>query len=292
MYSRLALAIAIGCLLPLSGCSAIIGDDDPLGLETETPVSSDGETAQPPDSDGPATAKPAADDTAASGSEEAVGDGVSFDAEAVQSAHLDTLGSAGDFTTQRSIITHNESVTRYSNETYAIDLHGPALVVVNRTIVRTDEVTDRPVTVRFTEATATYEQQVTWDDAELDVEYRQDSDPDTDVEPVDRTAAAKLDARTLAVIDAATWEQIEEGEVEGVEATRYDASTEELDVVGYEDVDATLILGDDGVVRYVSYRFVRAADGDRTEYRYEAGYFAVGETSIERPEWVDRLRNE
>lgn len=295
MHSRLTLAIAVVCLLLLSGCSVISWDGNHVEFETEPPVWSFEETDQTPTSDGPATAKLVGDDImAAPGTGEAGGDAIFFDAEEVHSDHVDAIESAGSYTTQASTIIHNGSVTRYSNETHVIERDGPVLVVVNTTIVTPDDVTDHPVTVRFTEGVTTYEQQVTWANNETEIEYRKGSHPYTATEPkpVDRTAAAKLDNRALMVIDTATWQRTDTGEIEGVEATQYDASIPTLDVGGFEDIDATLILDDNGVVRYVSYHFVLDADGERTEYRHEAAYLAVGNTSLERPGWVDRIRNE
>jgi hypothetical protein len=293
MDRRVPLVVAVALLTSLSGCSVILGGDGrgpatperTVGVEVtvDAPGSSTATPSGPVRTAGQST--PTATPVVDRGYE-------TFDAARLNADHAAALEGAGSFTRQSTLVVRNRSATRYVNGTYAVERGGPAANTVNITYVTDGGVEDLPPTTRYTADGETYERQVERTATGTEVSYRSGAAPygTTDPTPVDRTVAYSLGRIARDVVEGSEWNRTGTGRVGGVEATRYDAADERFGVSGAPDADgaATLVVDEDGVVRYVACRFVVETGGERTEYVYEAAYTDVGSRTVEEPAWTDR----
>lgn len=288
MDRRVPLVVAVALLAALSGCSVILGGD---GAATPTPEPTAGagetvdRTAGPTTTAGPTATTPTGRSSVDHRYE-------TFDAERLNADHVAALEAAGSFTRQSSLVIRNRSATRYINGSYAVERGGPAANAANITYVLERGVEDVPTTTRYTGDGTTYERRVERTGDGTEVSYRSGSAPygESDPRPVDRSVAYTLGAIARDVVDSSEWNRTGSGQVGGVEATRYDTSGERFDVSMGVDADgaATMVVDEDGVVRYVAYRFVVETGGEPTAYVYEAAYTDVGSTTVEEPAWTDR----
>lgn len=279
----------------LSGCSVLFDDagaDQPSvpgqdATPTPTTASDSGPTVtRTPD----AAETPVSAGSTPSGQADSA---VSFDATRLNGDHVEALRAAGSFTTASELVIRSESRTRYINGSYAVERGGPALGVANITYASDGNVTDYPTTTRYTEGDTTYERQVERTDDGREVRYRKGSEPydDSEPTPVNTTVAYTLGEIARGVIDASAWNETGTGTYDGAPVTRYDTSGDQFAAgpeYGEATGGATLVVDEDGVVRYVAYRFVTVQGGERTEYVYAASYTAVGNTTVEEPAWTDQ----
>lgn len=294
MDRRVPLLAGVVLLAALSGCSVILGDEGEAPTPTPEPTAGAQSTtdtaAEPtatPGSAGTAggtptpTGTPAGDDRYES-----------FDAAALNANHVAALEAAGSFTRESSLVIRNESTTRFINGSYAVERGGPYANTANITFVVDGEPDDLPTTTRYTEGGTTYERQVERTGGGTETSYRKGSEPyaDSDPQPVNETVAYTLGRIARDVIDTSAWNRTGTGQLEGVDVTRYDTSGGRFAVSMAPDARgaATVVVDDDGVIRYVTYRFVAASGSERTEYVYEAAYTDVGSTTVEEPAWTDR----
>lgn len=294
MDRRVPLVLAVALFASLSGCSVLFGDggvgsaptpEETVGVE----VTVDGVGTSTAAPTGTATATAASPPTEPAPEDRQY---ETFDAARLEADHVSALEAAGSFTRTSALVVRNASATRFVNRTYAVERDGPAAQRVNVTSVRETGVEDRPTTTRYTVDGVTYERRVARTAEGTEVSYRHGAAPygTADPPPVDRTAAYGLGTVARDVVDGSEWNRTGDGTVGGVEATRYDASGERFGVSGVPGATgaATLVVDADGVVRYVAYRFVVEAGGERTEYDYRAAYTDVGSTTVEEPAWTDR----
>lgn len=295
MDRRVLTCLAVVCLVSLSGCSVVF--DDAGSNQPSVP----GQDATPtpttaPDSGSTGAQTPDAGETPGSvGSTPSTGAGsaVSFDAARLNGDHVEALRAAGSFTTASELVIRSESQTRFINGSYAVERGGPALGVANITYVTDGNVTDYPTTTRYTEGDTTYERQVERTDDGRETSYRKGSEPYGDAEPtpVNTTVAYTLGEIARSVVDASAWNETGSGTYDGAPVTRYDTSGDQFAAgpeYGEAAGAATLVVDEDGVVRYVAYRFVTVQGGERTEYVYAASYTGVGSTTVEEPSWTDQ----
>lgn len=293
------MVVAVALLASLSGCSVVFGDGgvapastpegttseegtvDGAGSWTTTP-SDPGTDADASTPAGTPTGTPAVDHRS-----------VTLDAARLNADHVAALEAAGSFTRTSTLVVRNASATRYVNGTYAVERDGPAVNTANITYVLEGGVEDVPTTTRYTADGETYDRQVTRTTDGTEVGYRRGAAPyaASDPRPVDRTVAYTLGRIARDVVDGSAWNRTGSGRVDGVEATRYDTSGERFGVSGAPGAAgaATLVVDAEGVVRYVAYRFVVERDGERTAYVYRAAYSDVGSTTVEEPDWTDRV---
>lgn len=297
MDRRLLTCFAVVCLVVLSGCSVVFDDagSEPPSLPGQDATSTLAPTTTPgsgqsgtQNADAGETPVPARSSPSTNG-----GASVSFDATRLEADHVEALRAAGSFTTGSELVIRSESQTRFINGSYAVERGGPSLGVANITYVTDGNVTDYPTTTRYTEGDTTYERQVERTDDGREKSYRKGSEPyeDSDPTPVNTTVAYTLGEIARGVIDASAWNETGTGTYDGASVTRYDTSGDQFAAgPGFGDAAgaATLVIDEDGVVRYVAYRFVTAQNGERTEYVYAASYTAVGDTTVEEPSWTDR----
>lgn len=297
MDGRVPLAVLVGVLVALSGCSALIADDGTPAAEPDvtvtpsstptatppgTPAPDDGGTERSPTAD---RASPTPDPTPTPTATESPGR--TFDASALEDAHVSALRDAGSFRTSSALVIRNGTATRYINGTYAVETDGPAFNAANITYRTDDGTTDYPTTHRYTEGDTTYERRF----EENGTVYRKGVEPynDSDPRPVDRAVAYSFGRIAYAVIDASTWTATGSGTIEGASVSRYEATGDAFDADGFPGAsgNATVVVDERGIVRYVAYRFGATIDGERTEYVYEGGYTDVGNTSVEKPAWTE-----
>jgi hypothetical protein len=296
MDRRVTLVAALVCLVALSGCSALIGDEgtpaptaEPDGTvtATATPAGSPGTpTTATEDAGATPTTTPTTVPSTPTATRTGETSGTSFDASALEAAHVRSLRDAGSFRTSSSLVIRNETTTRIINGSYVIEAGGPALNSANVTFVTESETSDFPPTTRYTEGETTYERRIE-DDR---IVYRKGVEPYnvSDPDPVDPRVAYTLGSIATAVVNGSTWNVTGTGTLEGADVTRYEASGDAFDAEGYPNANgtATLVVDETGIVRFVAYRFAATPDGERTEYVYEAGYTDVGATTVEEPEWT------
>lgn len=277
MGTRSLLVVVVVLVAALSGCSVVL--DDRLSTPTADERSSGAPDETP-------TRTPAATPTTASEST------VSFDGDARNDEHVSALRQAGSFTTESSLVIRGEQSAQYVNGSYAIERDGPAANTANITVVLENTTRDFPTTTRYTEGDTTYERRVARTANGTNVSYRSASEPygDSGPRPVNRTVAYSLGDIAREVIDDSAWNETGTGTIEGVDVVRYDTSGERFgagNVSRSTEGGATLVIDENGVVRYVAYEFVTTGAGESTVYRYEASYAAVGETDVQRPSWAD-----
>jgi len=304
MDRRVPLLVALALLAPLSGCSVMFGDDGAPATPTPAPTA-EGEAAaeRTPASTPTAPEASAATETATAPPDgEPTGANVptatpaidprSVDAAALNAEHVAALETAGSFATESSLVVRNETATRYINGSYRVERDGPVLNAANITVVVDGAVEDLPTTTRYTDGGRTYERRVERTGDGVEVAYREGAEPygEDDPRPVNRTVAYTLGEIARAVVDGSAWNRTGRGQFDGVAVTRYDAAGERFGVEGADAAEgsATLVVDEDGVVRYVAYRFAVDAGGERTAYVYEAAYAGVGSTTVSEPDWTDR----
>jgi hypothetical protein len=291
MDRRLPILVVLVVLAGTAGCSALL---DGGGATTDTATPTGDVTSATPTPDATpsqATAEPTATPEGTTPTPTATPTATpaptrTFDASDLQDAHVAALGEAGSFQTSSALVIRNETTTRYVNGSYAVEADGPVLNTANITDVTDEGTRDYPVTTRYTAGDTTYERRFE-DDGTV---YRKGTAPynDSDPEPVDPKVAFRLGRIAVAVVDASTWTVTGNGTIDGANVTRYDVDGEGFDAAGYPNADgaATLVVDEAGIVRYAAYRFEATPDGNRTEYVYEAGYSAIGNTTVERPAWT------
>ncbi len=210
-----------------------------------------------------------------------------FDAAALQNTHVEALENAGSFRSSSALVTRNASATRYINGSYGVERNGPFINTANITYVRDTGTQDFPVTTRYTEGDTTYERRI----GDNGTTYDKGTAPynESDPDPVDEVVAYQLGRIARNVIDGSTWTVTGNGTLDGANVTRYDTGGNAFGAAGYGDAtgNATLVVDEAGVVRYVAYRFVATTGGERTEYVYEAGYADVGSTTVQEPDWTE-----
>lgn len=298
MDRRLPIVAALVVLASLAGCSALLGGDGATPAATPDGATPNGDAAPAT----PATSTPADSSTATTPTRPAEGtqrgtptttatpataDSRTFDAGAVQDAHVDGLRTAGSFQRSSALVIRNESTTRYINGSYALETDGPVINTANITYVTDRGTRNYPVTTRYTAGETTYVRRF----EDNGTTYDKGTEPynETDPDPVDERVAYRIGRIAFDVIDASAWTLTGTGTIDGTNVTRYDTGPDGFDAAGYPNArgNATLVVGEDGVVRYVAYRFVATPDGERTEYIYEAGYTGIGATSVEQPAWTE-----
>jgi len=293
MDRRLTLVVVLVALASLAGCSALIGGDDatPTAAPGSATPTGSAPTVTPTEDrtvTGSATATPTATntDTPTSTPTATPAPTRTFDAGTLQETHVAALRDAGSFQRASALVIRNASTTRFINGSYAVERDGPAINTANITFVTDDGTEDFPVTTRYTAGDTTWERRITDEGTTYDegTEPYNESDPD----PVDARVAYRLGRIAFDVIDATAWTRTGNGTIDDRNVTRYDAS-EGFAAAGYRNArgNATLVVDETGVVRFVAYRFVATTDGERTEYVYEAGYSDVGTTTVEPPEWTE-----
>lgn len=294
MDQRLPLIALLVVIAALAGCSALLDGDgatptaQPEGATptaaasptTPTDASSTAGTTETPTT-------PAATTPTATGGTATPAPTRTFTAATVQDAHVDALRAAGSFQRSSALVIRNESTTRYINGSYALETDGPVLNSANITYVTDDGTADFPVTTRYTAGDTTWERRF----EDNGTVYRKGTEPynESDPDPVDERVAYRIGRIAFAVVDASTWTTTGNGTIEDSNVTRYDTRGDAFDAEGYPNArgNATLVIDETGVVRFVAYRFVATPDGERTEYIYEAGYTGVGNTTVERPDWTE-----
>jgi hypothetical protein len=301
MRSRPLLVVAVLVVAALSGCSVLLDDggSSPVGdVSTPAPTGDDGSTPVPasgsastPTSSGSSTAG-ATDGSTPSRTPESSASLTSFDAAALNDDHVAALRNAGSFTAESSLIIRSEDSVRYINGSYAIERGGPAANTANITFVGPNGTRDFPTSTRYTEGETTYERRVARTDNGTQVGYRSASAPydDSGLQPINRSVARSLGEIAREVIDNSTWNETGSGTLDGETVTRYDTSGERFGAgqLGPNAAGAaTMAIDENGAVRYVAYRFVTTATGERTTYSYEASYVDIGETNVQRPDWTD-----
>lgn len=290
MRRRVALLAAVAVLLSLSGCSVLLGDGAAPTPTPEPTVEGQQtvERTQEPTATPTETATPTATATA---TPTAGPQYETFDASSLNADHVAALEAAGSFSTESSLAIRNESSTRYINGSYAIERGGPAANVANITYITDGGADDLPTVTRYTEGDTTYERQVERTDSGTETRYRKASAPysDSDPQPVNETVGYTLGRIARDVIDNSEWNRTGSGQIEGEDVTRYDTSGDRFGVSLAANAEgaATLVVDENGVVRYVAYRFVAQTGSERAEYVYEAAYTDVGSTTVEEPEWTD-----
>jgi hypothetical protein len=279
MRSRPLLLALVVFVAALSGCSVLLDDGGsvPMGGDGSTPTNSDASVGT---STGTPTATPEPDTLR------------TFDAETLNDEHVAALERAGSFTAESSLVIRGNRSTQYINGSYAIERDGPAANTANITMIVDNTTRDIPTTTRYTEGETTYERQVARTDDGTDVSYRSASAPynESGLQPVNRSVAYSLGEIAREVIDNSTWNRTGSGTLNGADVIRYDTSGERFGAgqLGPNAAGgATLAIDEDGVVRYIAYRFVTVEPGQRGSYTYEASYVGVGETDFQRPDWTD-----
>lgn len=294
MARRMALLVAVALVVSMSGCSVLLGDavsPTPTPEPTAGTQAADDQPREPTAT--PSTMEPShgTATTTPTGSPAEDYQYESFDATALNADHVDALETAGSFTRESSLVIRNGSATRYINGSYAVEAGGPAANTANITYVVNGDVEDLPTTTRYTEGGTTYERQVERTDGGTETRYRKGTEPydESDPVPVNATVAYSLGQIARDVIDNSAWNETGTGQLEGVDVTRYDTTGERFDVSLAASVRgaATIVVDENGVVRYVAYRFVAETGGEQAEYVYEAGYTDVGSTTVEEPAWTD-----
>jgi len=228
-------------------------------------------------SDGATTPDPEADWT----------DGDALAIDALERAHVEAVTGAGSFTVRSTAETSHAGEER------------PDEWLLPQTLEsRFDAETERQaITQTLTEADETTEAYVTTDEAYIrqavdgEVQYqrqgldRSSEDFRTAMEGEARTGVPGLADWNLAYAETTTRE--------GETAYRYEADAYEGDrgvPAEIESASATVLVSPAGLVYSIEQSFAGTHEGQEAEVDVTIEYLALGETSVEEPEWLDEAK--
>ncbi|WP_255198564.1 DUF7537 family lipoprotein [Halorarius litoreus] len=253
----------------------------PSSTGTPTPAATPAQTAT-------ATPDPAATPTPFNDSVQRY----SFDGPALNRSHVARLAAVGNYTARSNLTIDGESYTNHVNVSYVMDLQDDREYSVQVFTYRYENGEDEvyPVVWTFTDENTTWERRQERT-GQRNSTVESDTEPYRgEVEPVNTTLALDIGEIATGVVDRSNWTLTGNSTRDGVRLFRFETSGRHLDAAVPGNVtggEATFVVGEDGIVRYIAYDFTAVEDGSRTRYVYESFYGRLGETSVPRPEWAD-----
>lgn len=300
MEQQRAAFLAVAAVVAVVGLGFFLmggGPTAPAATPTPTPESAPGPGASPtatatpaatPIASATATPAPAATPTPFNDSVQRY----SFDGPALNRTHVARLAQVGNYTARSNLTIDGESYTNHVNVSYVMDLQDDREYSVQVFTYRYENGEDEvyPVVWTFTDDDTTWERR-----QERTGQQNSTVENDTapyrgDVEPVNTTLALDIGDIATGVIDRSNWTLTGNSTRDGVRLFRFETSGRHLDAAVAGNVtggEATFVVGEDGIVRYIEYEFTAVEDGSRTRYVYESFYARLGETSVPRPEWAN-----
>lgn len=254
------LALCVALLTVTAGCGAFTGPTTTEGTATDgDPATTATTTGGPafPTGFGP--------------------DGV-VDALAALNGHTNVLVASSNFTFVFVSETRTPEETTNASLVNRVDAD-------RRVVLRTVERADAVATQYVTGGTAFTRIDPRDDRA---VQYRSSAEQ---MRPTATTARPLI----AGLINGVDWTDPEQVSVDGEPAVRYRAAeltnasaVLEVGNDAVESFDATLVVAANGVVRQASYTATYSRDGQQVTDRVRLRFEAVGSTTVEEPNWVDR----
>ncbi len=216
----------------------------------------------------------------------------SFDGRELNRTHYFRLAAVGNYTSRSNLTVDGEGYTRHVNISYVMDLQDAREYSVQVFTYEYDDGEDElfPVVSTYTAEETTWQRRQERTGGR-NATVEKDTEPyEGEVEPVNTTLALDIGSIATGVIDRSAWRFVGNQTRNGVTLYRLEASGRHLGAAVPGNVtegSATFVIGDDGIVRYVTYEFVAVDDGERTRYAYESFYGRLGSTNVPRPDWAD-----
>lgn len=229
----------------------------------------------------------------------------------LRSDHVDQLEAAGSFTTGTTVVLESANRTAELERTTAVDLEGDRALQTDTIETSGAGMSGTFGSDTYTAGDETYTRLRAGTGNDTSVQYQHASAPydDVGVTPVNTTAAmnAELAENAAATVN---WTQTGVVERNGTTVTRYEATGQEnftefrdrtdlgpgetdLSELDAEisEIEATMFVDRDGVVRQFDVRFAGTAQGQDVTMSVTVTTTDVGETTVQEPGWLDEARN-
>lgn len=281
MDQRQVVFITVAAAVALGGIYlAFAGLPEPFEEQQPDPAPEGTPTLATPG--GSAEATPASEPTSNDGQKY-----YQFDGDAFNETHSARLAAVGNFTSRSNLTVRGAGSHDHYNVTYAVDLQERTQYSAIDFRDERDDGDTYPLVRTYESGDTTHVNRTQEGrDPACDV-YRAPYD-DGD-RPVNTSLALDVGEIATGVIDRSNWTYGGNETQDGVALYRFGVS--ETRNFGTRmrgnvtDGEATMVVGGDGVLRYITYDFTLERGGSEVRYVYRSVFTNVGSTRVAQPDW-------
>ncbi|MFD1512605.1 DUF7537 family lipoprotein [Halomarina rubra] len=289
--SALLSTLLVVCVV-LAGCGGAPAES------TDTPATGEPQTSTVPSTQATTTTDATTGDSSATTEEASTGTQSALADGSVVADHSDGLRDTSyEYTFAATADLPNGTVTL--DERGVVDReNGIALTNQTTELVQGNETIDvATARLTFVDNGTTYERTSS---GNYPTQYASSEDETTGVTPIN---TSDVGASILSTTENVTWRAVGTETVDGVEVTRYEASgvenfptlteqtetgASELDSV--QSASATLLVGEDGVVRQYTYDIEGTSAGEESTISVNVRFSNVGSATADLPAWLDEAK--